>query len=157
MSLDILTNAEIGEQVERRIVHLANRLARACALSTPYGLKELVEVGASYRAGLAGERGERYGEHTARLVLEELVDDTERSQPAFWRTPLGRACAWWIGSTTPVVSRSIAAAALGCSRQNVHEMISRGTLASTGELGDDVDSGSLRDALRRKVANGGHP
>lgn len=154
MSLDILTNAEIGEQVERRIIRLANRLARACGLSTPYGLKELVEIGASYRAGLAGERGERYGEHTARLVLEELVDDAERLQPEFWRTLLGRACAWWIGSSDPYVPRTVAAAVLNCSRQNVHEMTTRGTLAAHGE---GIDAGSLRDALRRKVANGGHP
>jgi hypothetical protein len=149
--LAVLTNPGIGEQVEQRIVRLANRLARACALGTPYGLKELVEIGDSYRAGLAGERGERYGEHAARLVLEELVDDTERLQPEFWRTALGRACAWWIGSSDPYVPRTVAAAVLNCSRQNIHEMTTRGTLAT---LGDGVEAGSLRDALRRRVSNG---
>ncbi len=147
--LAILTNPEIGPAVEKRILQLANRLARAVGGSTPYGLRQLVDAGDLYRRGLAGEQGVQAGEYVARLVLEELVDHTELLQPDFWRTPLGRACAWWIGSSDPFVPRTVAAAVLGCSRQNVHEMTARGTLAA---LVDGIDAASLRDALRRKVA-----
>jgi hypothetical protein len=149
MSLDILTNPEVGTGAEQRLLRLANRLARACGTETPYRLSALVETADLYRRGLAGEQGHPGGEYVARLVLEELVDETERLQPEFWRTPLGRACAWWIGSSDPYVPRTVAAAVLNCSRQNVHEMTTRGTLAAHGE---GIDAGSLRDALRRKVA-----
>lgn len=147
--LVILTNPEVGRAVEQRITKLVNRLTRAVGGDAPYMLHELAATGDMYRHALAGEQGVQAGEYVARIALEELVDDTERLQPEFWRTPFGRACAWWIGSSDPYVPRTVAAAVLGCSRQNVQEMVKRGTLAGTGE---GVDAGSLRDALRRKVA-----
>lgn len=144
---EILSHPGVATDTERRIVRLANRLAEAVGEGTPYGLTTLVKAAETYRDAIAGKLGEQVGEHVARIALSTLVDERERESADFWRTPLGRACAWWIGSLDPFVSRNVAAAAIDCSRQNIHELVSKGKLAGSG---DAIAPASVRDYLRMR-------
>lgn len=148
MRHNILGDPAIGIQVEQRLLNLANRLARATGESTPLGLKKLVEVSDTYRHTLAGRQGERVGEYTAQIALRELCEPRELEDPKFWETALGRACAWWIGGVGESVPRVVAATLLGCTRQNIYDLISRNTLVEV--IGGGVTPDSVRRFLRNR-------
>jgi hypothetical protein len=147
---EIIENEALTGDVDGRVVRLANRLASATGEATPYGLSLLTHVVHTYRKGLAGDLGDEAAEHMAWIALDNLVDPLDRARPEFWGTPLGRACAWWVGGHPrgAAMDRRAAAAALGCSRQNVAELVQRGTLIGTA--GGGVMPESLRDLLRAR-------
>lgn len=96
------------------------------------------------------------GEEAARQVLVHLVDPVERQLPEFWASPLGRIVAWWTGGEEEEfqgvvlgVPVSHAAAALGMSRQGVHDAVKRGKLESYGK-GLGVSAVSLSRYMRER-------
>lgn len=88
----------------------------------------------------------------AKIILTALVRNP--GDPAFWASPLGRAVAFWGTGVTGSVTRACAAAALGCSRQNVALMLRSGRLSEPVDAGTDdlVSTSSLAHAMRVQAA-----
>jgi len=63
------------------------------------------------------------------IVARSLVDPAEMDTPAFWATPLGRLMFRAGAFPGETISQTFAARVLGCSRQWVGEMVSKGVLA----------------------------
>lgn len=100
--------------------------------------------------GLAG-RGEHIGPTaTADLVLNYLMDPSERGSVEMWGSPLGRALAFWGDGEPSSVTRACAAAALHCTRANVSLMVRKGQLSEPegAEGGVLVTTASLAHAMR---------
>jgi hypothetical protein len=141
----------LGEEVWRHLHRSANRLQSATGGQNPFRLSETVEVQTWYREALTGKLGAPSGDLAARRVVDYVIEPYELDLPDFWMTGLGRAVAWWIGAHKPYVSRAVAAAVLGCSRQNVHKLARTGALEiSEDGLEDLITSESLRAELRRR-------
>jgi hypothetical protein len=92
--------------------------ARARAL---YGSPALEQYSPSaiardYAAALVLGGGE-LAEHAAREVAMALVGERAFDDEAFWRTPLGRVIAWYIGFPRERVQTSLVGTLLGTSRQ----------------------------------------
>lgn len=154
---EILEGEALRNALDNRLVRLANRLAEATGEGTPYGLRKLLDATMTHAHGIAGGFGLEGGEALARTILRTLVDEGERDDPAFWSTALGRAIAWWTGGPEGWVSRHIAAAILGTTRQSVHELVKRQRLTGAvlgdgfrGTGSEGVTPESLRRLLRER-------
>lgn len=71
-------------------------------------------------------------ENTRDTALRALVVVQPVTDPAFWRTALGRMIAWHVGYGHHEVPRAHAAAILGFTRQRIAQMVNSGDLVVTG-------------------------
>jgi hypothetical protein len=85
----------------------------------------------------------------ATVVVAALADVAERSDPDWWETDLGRYVAREIGSPHPYVSRQVAAAVLGVTRQAIGQMVRRGDLDEEDGMGV-ITARSLRLAAEHR-------
>ena len=148
--LHMLEDPQIRADLENLVQALKDRLNELCSDTyTGWSAYELAEA-------LAGRSTQHLQPQQAvRKVLAALVDNPR--SPNIWGTPLGRAVAYWGTGDPDVVSRACAAAALGCTRQNVSLMIRDGRLSEPANAGtnDLVSTASLAHAMRRKYPLGG--
>lgn len=92
---------------------------------------------------------EAMGRNAAELIVADLTEVTERNTSAFWSSPLGRACGWWLGGpgeATAGVSLAIAGAIIGMSRQGIHEARGKGKFAN---VPGGVTAASVRAWMHR--------
>lgn len=63
--------------------------------------------------------------------VRSVVDPADLDRPEFWATKLGRLLFAAGGYNDTSITRTHAALLLGCSRQWIHELVSRGTLQAS--------------------------
>lgn len=98
-----------------------------------------------WAAQLRGD-DENLAAQTVRDLVDLLLPLGEPTQQ-WWRTPLGQAVARSVGHPdADVVSYGVAAAMLGCSRQNITKLLDSGRLCKGTDGG--VTTSSIRDELR---------
>lgn len=141
----LLEDPRIASQLDELIDQLANRLLIMC--SPAYDGWQAPPL-----ADAIAGRSTRFlsAQQAVEMVLLGLVDDPTAAE--FWGTPLGRACAFWGDGKPGVVTRAAAAAALGCTRQNISLMLRSGRLSEPVDAGtnDLVSTASLAHAMRLK-------
>lgn len=147
----MLEDPAVEQQIEDIIRHLTARLAIAGVPGRwqGYGAKSLAYA-------LAGRDvpGGLHAPGAVRIILNGLMDLHAKADPAMWSSPLGRALAFWGTGEVDAVTRACAAAALGCSRQNVALMLRSGRLSEPVDAGTDdlVSTASLAHAMRVQAA-----
>lgn len=163
MTHEILEAEGIRADLEHRILARyfgLQRIMQATGVDVPgsprtgWGLSHLHEATNTLATALAGrvaedaEIGRIVGERSAGLIVTDLCAPVERTTSAWWATPVGRACGWWLGGPLSVaaVPLSVAAAIMGMSRQAVHEARGKGRFA---DLPGGVDAAEIRDWMRR--------
>jgi hypothetical protein len=145
----LLGSEAIGKDLEHRLLTRVNTLAALIQAAVDgrgncWRLSDLVKATGVLTDALAGRppfddgaQGETVTVRACGFILDALVDPRERREAAFWASPLGRAVAWWTGGeeaseqrdtadrTWRGVHRAEAAAALGISRQALHELMGK--------------------------------
>lgn len=145
----IINDPMVQQDIRARLGRLSSRLVAFAGINPPIGLRDLDDVPQLYAEQLAGKGEPGTAAPAASRVLHELVGVHEWDEISFWGSALARACAWWIGYPEPGAPRAVAAAVLGCSRQNIHDLVRRGVLKAAGDP-DYITAESLRDELRRR-------
>ena len=148
MKHEILGAEGLREDIEGRILARYQAIQRVIqstvdAQGAGWPLSDLTKSAEMLALALTDELPRRDGggrtmaEQAAAMIVNALTDPHERGLSAWWGTPLGRACGWWLGGPDPdgPVSTSTAAAILGMSRQSVHEARNRGRLDLAGPTG----------------------
>lgn len=161
----ILADPKIRDQISAAMRVLDERHRRALCVplfdATPDHV--IARLAALYAEELTGTHlgmpvGADESEELARTIVNDLIGASDAEQPTFWASPLGRACAWWIGYHRPAMPRSAAGAALGFpttfARQRVAQMLRTGELKLPVEPDlaglKNVTAVSLRDEMRRR-------
>lgn len=144
----LLGNEAIGKDVEHRLLSRVNALtalvqAVVDGRGNCWRLSDLVKATGVLADAVAGRptgdeaQAETVAVRACGFILDALVDPRERREAAFWASPLGRAVAWWTGGEEASeqraatdrawrgVHRAEAAAALGISRQALHELMGK--------------------------------
>jgi hypothetical protein len=144
MSAHLIEDPQILEDLEGLVTRLRKRMhAMGSGAYTGWSADELARA-------LAGAGRDLETHDAVDRILTGLVD--ESPSPAFWGTALGRACAYWGTGKLEAVTRACAAAALGCTRQNIGLMMRDGRLSEPVNAGTDdlVSTASLAHAMRSR-------
>lgn len=143
----LLDDPQVDEQLTRYLNRLTNRL---CALDEinydGWTARQLADA-------LRGDSTRGLGPMEAtRIIIAGLLDEAERQDPRVWGSPLGRVLAYWGPGLPGATTRACAAAALGCTRQNVMLMLRDGRLSEPADAGTDdlVSTASLAHAMRKR-------
>jgi hypothetical protein len=117
--------AQLRDELDRSLVGPVGSL---CGLDLADQLRQrIIERAPIWVAILTGDDDHE----TAGLVVDLLhtIHGSCDPEPAWWSTPLGRACATSLGhDTTEAWSRSVAAAVLGVHVGTVDQLLRRGKL-----------------------------
>lgn len=114
---------------------------------------EVDRVIVAYWTGIQGALGEQVAREFATQIVRHLLPHEARDS-TFWKTGLGRQCAWWIGYTHEAVPQQVAANIMGVTRQVITKLIQRGRLATIAVNGAPahIDREALIQRLHRQNA-----
>jgi len=156
VEVHLIEDPAIERQIQGVISALIERLKITAALELWHGwdAKALAQT-------LAGHYEYHMGPTTAaHIVMNGLLNPSDLEDPTLWKSPLGRALAFWGCGEPASVPWQCAAAALGCTRSNISLMVRKGELSEPVETEETathrrITTASLAHAMRSRNPLGG--
>lgn len=142
--------AQLTEELHRRVSRPVGELLTATAPQLAPLHQAIDEQSPIVARGLLSD-----DTHLATVTAQRIMDvlwptasPEDTGWAAWWRTPLGRACAATMTDTPTAITHATAAAILGCPRGSIGTLVHRGTIAR------HPDGGVSRASVLARVAKG---